>query len=622
VHVVSVLEDAGAKKVPAAIVITAGFKETGAEGKELERQVGETADKHGIALLGPNCMGIINSRWKVNATFTNINPAPGAVAISSQSGAVCSSMLDWSVHTKVGFSKFVSVGNKARVDEAVLVEYLKDDPETKVIGMYIEGTDRGKAFMEQAAAASKKKPIVVIKSGRTDSGSKAASSHTGALAGADKVYDAAFNQAGVLRVTSLDDFFDLLQLFANMPIPSGDGVAIVTNAGGLGVMAADACSDAGLKLADLTDATQAALKAKLPAAANWHNPVDVLGDATADRYEFAIKTVMEDPNVNMVAILLSPLDTVDVTAVANNIASFAGKTSKPIVCAFAGGERTEVGKAILQSANVPCYDSPDRAIRALGGMAGYMRVRNVTSGLDVVSVQGDKKRAAEVIAAVRAQGRSSLSESEGKELLKAYGIKVPSEKTCATAKEAAAEASRIGFPVVLKIDSPDIQHKSDVGGVAVGVKTAEDVERAFDEMMAKVRSKKPQAKIVGVTVCQMVKGKEVLVGMTRDEQFGPVITFGLGGVFVEIMKDVSQRIAPLSQHNVDTMVTSIKSYPILAGARGAKPADVADLKSVIFRIAQIALDFPEISELEVNPVMVGDEGAGAYAVDALVALKK
>ena len=605
----SVMEDAGKKGIKDVIIITAGFKELGKEGAHLEKQIGEIGKKYHIRILGPNCMGIINAHHNMNATFTNIYPKAGPVAISSQSGAVCSSMLDWATKSKVGFSKFVST-------------YLKDDDQTKVIGMYIEGANRGKAFMRAALKTSREKPIIVLKSGRTSCGSKAASSHTGALSGSDKVYDAAFRQSGIMRVNTIDEMFDLLQVFANMPLPKGEGLAIVTNAGGHGVMAADACFDYGLTLAQFTKETIDKLKAYLPGEANIYNPVDVLGDATAARYEFAIKTVMEDPNVSCIAVLLSPLDTVDISAVAHLVSSFAGQVPIPIVAAFVGGHKTTMGIDLLREANIPNYESPDKAIRALGAMVKYKRMREEINDTIILTVEGDKDRVREVLDKVLAEGRTSLSESEGKEILKAYGVSVPAEVTARTADDAAKAAAKIGFPVVLKIDSPDIAHKSDVGGVVVGAASEEAVRNDFELMMAKVASRVPGAKINGVTVCQMVKGKEVLVGMTRDEQFGPVITFGLGGVFVEIMKDVSQRIAPLTHYNVDSMIKSIKSYPILTGARGGKMADVHSLKEALVRISQIAIDFPEISELEVNPVMVGDEGKGCYAVDALVTIRR
>lgn len=617
-----VLEEAGKKGVKASIIITAGFKEVGKEGAELERKVGDIARRYGMRILGPNCLGLINTHHNMNATFTRNYPIKGRIAISSQSGAICTSILDWAKKTKIGFSKFISVGNKVDVDEADLLEYLGKDDQTQVIGMYIEGVNRGQEFLRQASETTKTKPILALKSGRTSSGAKAASSHTGALSGSDAVYEAALQQSGVVRAKTIDEFYDLLQVFGRMPLPDGDGVAIVTNAGGLGVMAADATSDFGLRLASFESETIEKLKSYLPPEANVYNPVDVLGDASAERYEFAINAVLDDPNVSMVVVVLAPTDTVDIMAVANIVATFAGRTTSPLVAAFVGGEDCDQGIEVLKEAGIPSYESPDRALKALSAMVQYRRMRESRHAQEPVTVEGDRETVRKILERVKGENRLTLREDEGKEILKAYGVPVPAEALATTADEAVERAREIGYPVVMKIASPDIFHKTDVGGVAVGVKDDEEVRSYFDIITRRSRERMPEARIDGVLIQQMVSGREVIVGMVRDEQFGPVLTFGLGGIFVEIMKDVSQRIAPLTMADVNTMITSIKAYPILSGARGRKPADIKALKDIILRIAQISLDFPEISEFEVNPVIVADEGEGACAVDALVTIRR
>lgn len=617
-----VLEEAGKKGVKASIIITAGFKEVGKEGAELERKVGDIARRYGMRVLGPNCLGLINTHHNMNATFTRNYPIKGRIAISSQSGAICTSILDWAKKTKIGFSKFISVGNKVDVDEADLLEYLGKDDQTQVIGMYIEGVNRGQEFLRQASETTKTKPILALKSGRTSSGAKAASSHTGALSGSDAVYEAALQQSGVVRAKTIDEFYDLLQVFGRMPLPDGDGVAIVTNAGGLGVMAADATSDFGLRLASFESETIEKLKSYLPPEANVYNPVDVLGDASAERYEFAINAVLDDPNVSMVVVVLAPTDTVDIMAVANIVATFAGRTTSPLVAAFVGGEDCDQGIEVLREAGIPSYESPDRALKALSAMVQYRRMRESRHAQEPVIVEGDRETVRKILERVKGENRLTLREDEGKEILKAYGVPVPAEALATTADEAVERAREIGYPVVMKIASPDIFHKTDVGGVAVGVKDDEEVRSYFDIITRRSRERMPEARIDGVLIQQMVSGREVIVGMVRDEQFGPVLTFGLGGIFVEIMKDVSQRIAPLTMADVNTMITSIKAYPILSGARGRKPADIKALKDIILRIAQISLDFPEISEFEVNPVIVADEGEGACAVDALVTIRR
>lgn len=622
VFVPKVMEQCGKKGIKAAIVISAGFKETGKVGAELELQVGAIAREFGIRVLGPNCLGVINTQRKMNATFTNNYPKEGSIAISSQSGAICSTLLDWASEIKVGFSKFVSVGNKVDVDEADLLRYLRDDPSTRVIGMYIEGTARGIEFMKEAEATSVIKPIIALKAGRTSTGAKAASSHTGAISSSDKVYDAAMAQAGIIRVRTIEELFDLILIFSNMPLPKPGGVAIITNAGGLGVMAADACGDYNLTMASFSAETVQKLKAYLPEEANFYNPVDVIGDAKTDRYEFAIRTVMEDPAVSSVMVLLAPTDLVDIPAVANLIASYAGKVTMPIAATFVGGEDIQKGVAILRHAGIPNYDSPDRSVRALSAMAEYEAARRRNVSETRVHVEGDMPKVRTLLDRIIQEGRVGLSEGEGKEILKAYGVPVPPEGLARNDEVAVALAESIGYPVVMKIESPDIAHKTDVGGVAVNVATAEDVKRQFASIMARVRARMPDARVEGISVQKMLAGREVIVGMVRDDQFGPVITFGLGGIFVEIMKDVSQRIAPLTQEDIADLVRSIKAYPILTGARGKRPADISALKDVIGRVAQIALDFPEIAELEINPVIVGDEGQGCGAVDALVTIRR
>ncbi|MBI0583415.1 MAG: acetate--CoA ligase family protein [Methanomassiliicoccus sp.] len=617
-----VMEEAGAKGVKVAVVISAGFRETGREGAELERRVGDIARSHGIRVLGPNCLGVISTSNAMNATFTNDYPREGSIAITSQSGAICSVVLDWARATRIGFSKFVSVGNKVDIDEADLLTYLKDDERTKVIGMYIEGMERGREFMAVAREASRCKPIIALKAGRTSSGAKAASSHTGALSGSDKVYDAALVQSGVVRARTIDELFDLLQVFGTMPLPRGDGLGIVTNAGGLGVMAADAVSDNGLTLASLTAETIEKLKAGLPEEASLYNPVDVVGDADEARYEFAIRAVMDDPNVHMVLALLAPTDILDITAVARTIASFASTSRVPVATAFVGGEDVAEGSRLLMEAGVPSYQSPDRAVHALAAMDRYRQLREGGGEHEPARVAGDLASVRKLLDRVRSEGRTALSESEGKEILMAYGLPVPPEGEADSADEAVKLAHVIGYPVVMKVSSPDIAHKTDVGGVAVNLGSDDEVRRTYGLMMSQVRAKVPGARVDGVTIEKMFSGREVIVGMVRDDTFGPVLTFGLGGIFVEIMKDVSQRIAPVTEEGVEDMIRSIRAYPILTGARGRRPADIKALKDVIFGVAQIAMDFPEITELEINPVMVGDEGKGCGAVDALVTIKR
>ncbi len=619
--VLQVMEECGKKGVKAAVVISAGFKEVGLEGAKLEKQLGEIAHRYGMRVLGPNCLGLINTHHRMNATFAQEGPKEGNIAISSQSGAICVVVLDWAANINIGFSKFISVGNKLDVDEGHLLEYLREDPQTKVIGMYIEGTDRGREFLRQAELTTKLKPVIALKAGRTNSGAKAASSHTGAMSGSDKVYDAAMRQAGVVRVKSIEEMFDLLQAFSTMPLPEGEGLAIVTNAGGLGVMAADACSDNGLTLASFEASTIERLKQGLPAAASLYNPIDVVGDADAERYDHAIRTVMDDPNVACVVALLAPTDLVDISSVAKTLTAFAGTSPKPIVTSFVGGKEMMAPIDMLKAAGIPNYPSPERGIRALAAMVEHRHSLDRPEPHPVAPFAADHDEVRQIIDHVRSEARLQLSEAEGKGILKAYGIATPMEGIARDLKRALDLAESIGYPVVMKVESPDIAHKTDVGGVVLGIDDPQELERSYQVMLSKVREKMPKAKITGVSIQKMVKGREVIVGMVRDDQFGPVITFGLGGIFVEIMRDVTQGIAPLDRDDVERMVRSIRAYPMLAGARGKRPGDIPALVEVILKISQIAMEFPELEELEMNPVMVGDEGTGVTAVDALVTIK-
>ncbi len=615
------LKEAAESGVNAAIIISAGFKEIGGEGAELERRVQEIVNEHGIRVLGPNCLGVINTFHNMNATFTANYPEQGPLAIISQSGAICTTILDWNQETRVGFSRFVSVGNKADIEESDLIEYIGKDRETKVIGMYVEGTERGKDFMDKAKEATKRKAIVTLKAGRSSSGARAASSHTGSISGSDSIWDAAMDQAGVIRARDMDELFDYCLAFSKVPEPKGDGVVIVTNAGGLGVMSADACNDHDVRIAELDNGTVEKLREGLPKEATPYNPVDIVGDADAERVRFAVETILEDGNCHCLAAIFGPNDIIDLVAIAEVLAASQEKYGIPIVASFIGGTQVAPGVDRLEELGIPNYDIPDRAIRAISAVLGWWARRNALKGETPV-IEGDLERAREVLDRVMAKGQNTLREDEGKELLAAYHIPLPKEDIATDQEQAVDMADQIGYPVVMKVASRDILHKSDVGGVAMNLRTSEEIRQAFQHIMQSCGSRMPDAKIEGVTVQQMVSGYEAIVGINRDPQFGPVVTFGLGGIFVEIMKDVTSRIAPLTGVDVEEMISAIKGYPVLQGARGGEPADISSLKETILRLAQIAIDFPEIAELEVNPLIVGKEGEGCRAVDALVTLER
>lgn len=621
----AVIEECGQKGIKAAIVITAGFKELGGAGVEQEQMVLEAARKNGIRLLGPNCLGIINTDPKVslNGSFARLMPRPGNIALVSQSGAVGVAALEYAQGEEIGLSKFVSVGNKAELNENDFLAYLKDDPLTDVIMFYLEDLTDPKRFFQQAreitGETGNKKPILAIKSGRTAAGARAASSHTGALAGSDEAYDALFAQCGVLRVESLEELFDYALAFSTQPLPRGNRVAIVTNAGGLGIMTTDAAERYGLSMAEFEAETVARLKAGLPAAANIHNPVDVLGDAREDRYRTALEGVLGDANVDGVIVISTPQLMTNLAAIAATVAEVTPAYQKPtLVCQMALGEIEET-LAIWSKARLPHYHFPEEAARSLGAMARYAanihRDRYEVKTFDDV----DRDRVAEVLQRVKAAGRKFVLEPEAHEIFRAYGFPVIPFAWARNADEAVKAATDLGYPVVLKIVSPDVIHKSDVGGVKLDLATADAVRRGYAEVLAAVARAHPGAAIQGMLVQKMVpKGRETILGMTRDPHFGPLLMFGLGGTWVEVFRDVNFQLAPISEDWALKMIQGLKGFRALTGFRGEAPADLGAIVESLERLSQMVLDFGELKELDINPFMVFDEGQGAAAMDARI----
>ncbi|MCD6519501.1 MAG: acetate--CoA ligase [Anaerolineae bacterium] len=617
----SVLEEAGQKGVQGAIIISAGFREAGAEGAEREKQLLEIARRYGMRIVGPNCLGIIDTLVPMNASFAAGTPSKGNIAFMSQSGALCTAILDYALAENIGFSHFVSLGNKADVDEVSLLEAWRDDPDTDVIIAYIEGLRDGAEFIRQARKTARQKPIVAVKSGRTASGSKAVSSHTGSLAGSDAAYDAAFLQSGVLRADSVQELFDYSTAFAYQPLLQGNRIAIVTNAGGPGVMATDALERNGLVLAQLQPETEQVLAGALPPAANIHNPVDVLGDARADRYEKALETVLHDPGVDGALIILTPQTSTEIVKTAEALVRVSKVSDKPITACWMGKKEVSAGIEVLAQNHVPNYPFPERAVAALGAMYKYWLWKQQPEPR-IEAFDVDKEAVAELLKRVRQEGRNSIGDAEAQTILKAYGITTPQSKVAATPEEAVAYCEEIGYPVVMKIASPDILHKSDVGGIIVGVKNAEEVRQSFATLVERARAHRPDATIWGCQIQEMVTdAREIIIGMNRDPQFGPLMMFGLGGIYVEVLKDVTFRVAPMSREQAREMVESIRSYKLLTGVRGQPPADIDAVVETILRVSQLVVDFDEIAELDINPLLVREEGKGAVAVDMRLILK-
>ncbi len=606
-----------------ATILTAGFKEESKEGAEMEKELIKVAKESGVKFFGPNCFGIMNPGLGINATFAHLLPPPGNISIFSQSGAVGSSIIDWAYRSGMGLANFVTFGNKADIDEADLITEISNDDSTKVLGMYCEGITDGEKFVDAIENMPVKKPIVVFKSGRTQAGSAAASSHTGSLAGSDAVNNVIFDKLNIFRALNLDEMFDALSVFSTCSPMKKDGVAIITNAGGLGVMSADATYDApNVYAVKFSDETISEIKRRVPTVAGLTNPIDVRGDAKPEYFREVIDIVTKDPNVGGLVIMGSPLDTADLESVAKIIVEMRDEIPVPTTCCFAGGYKCERANEILREGRVPCFPTPDRAVRALSILRRYtINSEAKEDPLKVPEVFG-RDAAKKIIDQAKAEGRDSLSESEGKAIFAAYGVPTPGEAIVNSADEAAASCDKIGYPVVMKIVSPDIKHKTDVGGVVVGVKNAAEAKDAYNKIMDSCTKAVPNAQIVGVSIQQMVSGQEVILSMIRDEQFGPVISFGLGGIYVEILGEISQAHVPMTEQQLDKMIKSTKAYKLMSGARGLPEADIDSLKDAIKRIVLISEENPEIRELEINPVIVGLKGKGCWAVDALCTLVK
>lgn len=614
------LRTCGEKKIPAAIVISAGFREAGLEGAARERELVEIALEYKIRLIGPNCLGVIDTFTPLNASFSAGIPPPGPMNFMSQSGALGTAILDWAQAGRLGLSKFVSLGNKADVSESDLLLAWEDDPSARVLLSYIEGLPDGQEFIRVARKVSKTKPIIALKSGITQAGSRAVSSHTGSLAGSEQAYQAAFRQAGVVRAVTLQDLFDYALAFAYLPPISGDRIAIVTNGGGPGILATDALERSGLKLARFESQCIKALEKFLPDAASAANPVDVLGDAHADRFRYALQQVTSDPNVDGVLVILAPQATTKIEEVAQVVIEISNAVELPILACFMGAASVETGTKMLEANGVPNFPFPERAAHALNALNKYRLYKAAPLPI-FETFEVEVKTAREAIGQALNEGRIAIGDAEARTIMEAYGFPIPPSELAKTAEQAVNVASEMGFPVVLKIASPDILHKTDVGGVRIGLETASDVRDAFDLIIYRAQRYLPEARIWGCLVQKMVpKGLEVLIGMNRDPQFGPLVTFGLGGIYVEILKDVTFRVAPFSRDEALEMIGEIRAKALLEGWRGEPPVDKTALVDTLIKVSQLVQDFPEIEELDINPYVVYEQGG--IAIDMRLILRQ
>lgn len=627
--VLEAVEACGKKGVKALVVISAGFKEIGDEGAKREIALREIVRRYQMRLVGPNCLGILNTdpAVKMNATFAPLQPPPGRVAFSSQSGALGLAILDYARQLNVGISQFVSVGNKADVSGNDLIEFWERDEGTDVILLYLESFGNPAKFTQIARRVARKKPILAVKSGRTVSGSRAASSHTGALAGSDVAVDALFRQSGVIRTDTIEELFDTALLLASQPIPAGPRVAILTNAGGPGIMAADACEAMGLELPPLEPKTVKALRAFLAPEASTRNPVDMIASANAESFEKAVRLLHADKNVDAVIVIFVPPLVTGAHEVAKAILAGAEGATKPILSCFMGSHGVPESLKSLQSGHIPSYSFPESAARALARVVKYGVWRNSPVGKTPALSGVDRARAEKAIASARAAmpagGKDGGWMPPGPmgELLAAYGIRLNVARVATNRGEAAAMAKTIGFPVVMKLRSPQVVHKSDVGGVRLNIRTEEEAAQAFDDFRAALKKLNPEAQFEGASVERMLSGGvETIVGMTRDPAFGPIVLFGLGGVAVELLRDVEVRLAPLTDIDAEEMVRGIRGYPLLSGFRGAAKVNEASLLDLLHRVSHLASQHAELLELDLNPVLALPGDTPSIALDARVRL--
>jgi len=613
------VEECAKVKAKAVIITASGFRESGAEGAALEQELVELCHRRDIRLLGPNCLGCINTEVKLNASFAGNMPKGGGISVFSQSGSLSSVMLDLLADRHLGLSKLIDIGNKADITGVDILSYLAKDEQTKVIVGYLEDIATGKNFVKAAEEAATRKPVIILKSGTTAAGIKAAASHTGLPASADTAYGAVFKRSGVIRADTFEALLDFAQALSMQPLPKGDSILVITNAGGPGILAADAVEEAGMKVAELDHQTEILLNAQLPQPVSADSPINVLGDADPEHYAAAIKVAQADPAVDAILVILIPQAMSQPAETARAIAASIDG-SKPVVATFMGGSKLLPARKELTAAGLPDYENPERAVAALKGMREYATWKE-RPPRTVTRFKVNRRRVERILSRRQRNGRLQLGEVKGKDVLGAYGFQIPQGALASSTEEAMEIAERIGFPVAMKIVSPDIIHKSDLGGVFLNITNGESVEDTYDLMTLKIRKKVPDARIEGVYVERMVdKGLEVIIGMTRDPQFGPMLMFGLGGIFVEVMKDVTFHLAPITEQEAIQMLKSTKSYAMLQGRRGQNGLDISAIASGLQRISQLTTDFPQILELDINPFIVGNFGSEPVVADVRMTL--
>ena len=618
-----VLEECGKKKIKGAIVITAGFKEVDEEGKKLEQKLKDIATKYGVKVIGPNCLGVMNlePQTMMNSTFLKITPKSGKIALVSQSGAICAALVEDASAQGIGFSAVVSMGNKADMTEIDVLKMLADHEQTKVIVMYLEDMGDGQEFLKVCKQITKnnKKPILVLKSGRSPEGAKAAMSHTGALMGSDEIYDAVIKQSGAIRVDTMEELFDYATAFSKQPLPTEGDLVIVSNAGGPAIISTDSCSKLGIKMAKIEE-IRPKIDAVIPPWGSSRNPVDIVGDADFNRFENVLNEVLAHKNVGSVISMCTPSATLDYDKLAEVIVKMSKKYKKTMLASLMGLDEGITNREILANGDVPYYTYAEGSIRALKAMLRFADWIKTPEG-NIAKFDVDKEKASKVFDKVKDEGRTNLLEEEGLEILSAYGFPLPKSILAKTEDEAVEAANKIGYPTVMKIASPQIVHKSDAGGVKVNLSSDKEVRDAFKVIVDNAKKYDSKAEIKGVLIVEMVKGgKEMIIGSKLEPGFGPVVMLGMGGIYVEILKDVTFRLAPFTDQEANDMISSIKTKKLLEGVRGEKPSDVEKLSECIQRLSQLVTDFREIKELDMNPVLVMEEGEGCKILDVRIGI--
>lgn len=618
----NIMDSAGRHGVPAAVVLSAGFSETGQEGKKLEQAVVENARRYGIRFIGPNCLGIMRPDFGLNTTFNRGSAEPGNLALISQSGAICTAILDWAKGQNIGFSTVISMGVSADIDFGEILDFLIEDPQTHSILLYIEGIKNARTFMSGLRAAARIKPVIAVKAGRHQAGSKAALSHTGALVGADDVFDAALRRAGVVRGMHIGDLFAAATALTGPSRAKGDRLAIITNGGGPGAMASDRASDMNIPLAEFSPATLAKLNERMPRMWSRGNPADIIGDATPSRYEEAVTLCLADKNVDGALVILTPQAMTDPTSVADNVINAASRSNKPIVTCWMGDEQVREARARFVAAGIPTFRLPETAIQGFGYLASFYHNQKLllqTPGPQSQKKTSDVAGARMIIENALAERRKILTEVESKAILAAFNIPVARATVARSASEALVQAESIGFPVAMKIYSKEITHKSDIGGVRLGLSNASAVQLAYHELITGVQKKMPEAGIEGVVVEAMhspAHGRELLIGIADDPIFGPIITFGSGGTAVEYLGDRAVSLPPLNSLLARDLIQRTRASNMLQPFRNLPTANIKAVEQVLLQISEMACELPWIKEMDINPLVVDE--VGAVAVDARI----